>query len=185
MENEKQPLLNELCYLAKLRNQINTRRHRARFRKNYYAHALAVVEAHNGSNAQLRYLETHNIYGKYQAKIDSIKSNMEWLKKKHPKPKKWQSMGLHKLRSLILKGEGEYALAKHQTMEFTMNNRERVKYLLTELNCGMVYDNGAVDGLTFKNGNFVGFRAIEEYATQFELNKAVENMVEEQSDDVV
>ena len=179
MDQEIQPLLNELCYLATLRNEINTRRHRARFRKNYYTHALAVVEAHNGSNTELRHLESHNDNGKYQARIDSIKSHMAWLKKKHPKPKKWQTMGLHKIRSLILQGEGEYAMAKHETMEFTIKNRERVKYLTTALMCSVSYDNGAVDQIAFANGNAIGYRAITQYATQYELNKAVEHMVEE------
>ena len=179
MDHEKQPLINELCHIAARRNAINTRRHRARFRKNYYAHALAVVEAHNGSNIELRYLETHNLNGKHQAKIDSIKTHMAWLKKKHPKPKKWQTMGLHKLRSLILQGEGEYALAKHETMEFTIECRERVKYLLTELHCSMSFDNGSVDRISFGNGNVIGSRDISEYADRYELNKAVERMVEE------
>lgn len=176
---DKQLLMIELCHLASQRNKINTRRHRARWRKNYYSHALSVVEAHNGSNAKLRHLEAHNHNGARQAAIDSIKSNMEWLKKKHPKPVKWQTMGLHKLRSLILQGEGEYALAKHETMEFTIKHRERVKYLLAELDCSMVYDNGAVDGISFKNGNFVGYKAIEAYADQYELNEAVERMIQE------
>ncbi len=179
MDTEKQPLLNELCSLAIKRNEINTRRHRARFRKNYYAHALSVVEAHNGSNAKLRYLEQHNANGAKQAAIDSVKSDMAWLVKKHPKPTKWKTMGLHKLRSLILQGQGEYALAKHETMEFTIKHRERVKYLTTELECSLNYDNGSVVSISFKNRDPLYISDIQSLSDQFDLNKAVEEMVEE------
>lgn len=180
MDKERQPLIIELCYLATKRNEINVRRHRARWRKNYYSHALSVVEAHNGSNAKLRYLERHNANGAKQAAIDSIKSNMEWLKKKHPKPTKWLNMGLHKLRSLVLQGQGEYAMAKHQTMEFTIENRERVKYLVNELDCSIRYDNGSIVGIYFNNG-LTGLNGadIQTQADKFLLDKAVEDMIQE------
>jgi len=179
MKQELQPLLIELCHLAVTRNAINTRRHRARFRKNYYAHAVRVVEAHNESNYELRNLDP----ARHGAKIAQIKSNMAWLRQKHPKPAKWQAMGLHKLRSLVLQGEGEYAMAKHETMEFSIKHRARVKHLTKVLNCGLVYNNGSVSSI-FARGNFnlstgshLSLKEIHNYAEQFELNKAVEVML--------
>ena len=82
MDAELLPLVREICYIAVTRNSINSRRHRARFRKNYYAHAIAVVEAHAQSSTELRHIERHNLNGKHQAKIDSMKSHMAWLVKK-------------------------------------------------------------------------------------------------------
>lgn len=180
--HELRNLINELCNLAVLRNEINTRRHRARFRKNYYAHALRVVEAHNGTSSELRYFDRHNVNCKHQAKIDSLRSNMAWLVKKHPKPTKWKTMGLYKIRSLILQGQGEYAMAKHETMEFTIKHRERVKYITAELNCVISYDNGSIRAISFigRHADTVLYRKdIIANAEQYELNKAVEAMVEE------
>lgn len=183
MDKEKQPLINELCAIAVRRNEINTRRHRARYRKNYYAHALAVVEAHNGSNRKLRYLESVNFIGTKQAAIDNVKSNMEWLKKKHPKPVKWQTMGLHKLRSLILKNEGEYAMAKHETMEFTIKYRDRVKYLSSYLCVSLKYEDGSIVGMSDYNGKaetvWIGPEEIIKRAAQYELNASIEEMIQE------
>ena len=180
MGDELLPLIQEICYLAVLRNEINTRRHRARFRKSYYANAIAVVEAHQGSNAKLRHLERHNINGKYQARIDSIKSDMTYLKNKHKNPKKWISMGLHQLRSLVLRSQAEYAMAKHETMEFTIKHRDRVKYLTGELGCFLMYDNGAVNSILFKGSLSHLYKGdILKYAEQYELNQAIEVMVKE------
>lgn len=178
MKQELHPLLIELCHLAITRNAINTRRHRARFRKNYYAHAVSVVEAHNESNYALRNLDP----ARHQAKIDQIKSNMAWLREKHPKPKKWQAMGLHKLRSLVLQGTGEYAIAKHETMEFSIKYRARVKFITKALDCTLHYDNGSIVGILLRNTiNLIKYRydlkEIHEHAEQYELNKAVEGML--------
>lgn len=192
MDKERQPLIVELCYLAAKRNEINVRRHRARFRKNYYVHALRVVEAHNNSNYELRQLRSklevtvpNNVDGihecaRLQNKISLIERSMRSLIERHPKPTKWQAMGLHKLRSLILQGEGEYALAKHETMEFTIKHRERVKYLTNELQCSLRYDNGSVVGIHFSNG-LTGLNGadIQAHADKFILDKAVEEMIQE------
>jgi hypothetical protein len=196
---EKLPLINELCYLAAQRNAINTRRHRARYRKNYYAHALRVVEAHNNSNYELRSLRERLAYAngpnnqnnmksesiKLQARIAAIEDSMLFLRERHPKPKKWQKLGLHKLRSLILQGEGEYATAKHQTMEFTIKSRSRVQYLTSTLNCRLIYSNGSIEAIIFDSDDMVGVverlskEEFSRYADQHELNKAVQSMVEE------
>ena len=143
MKQELQPLLIELCHLAVTRNAINTRRHRARFRKNYYAHAVRVVEAHNGSNYELRNLDP----ARHGARISAIQSDMARLRQKHPKPKKLQAMGLHKLRSLVLQGTGEYAMAKHETMEFSIKHRIRVKHLIKVLGLRLYYSNGSIMSL--------------------------------------
>jgi hypothetical protein len=179
MKSELQPLLTELCHLAVTRNAINTRRHRARFRKNYYAHAVRVVEAHNGSNWELRNLDP----ARHGARIASIQSDMAWLRQKHPKPAKWQAMGLHKLRSLVLQGEGEYAMAKHETMEFSIKHRSRVKHITKTLNCSLSYNNGSLVAI-FMKGNadnviesHLDLEEIHHYAEQYELNKAVEGML--------
>lgn len=172
------PLIMELCHIATIRNEINTRRHRARFRKNYYAKAVRIVEAHNQSNKELRRL-LHPLYiGRSQARINSIKSDMAWLVKKHPKPKKWQEMGLYKLRSLVLQGEAEYALAKHETMEFSIRKRFRVKDILTAINGRIIYENGSV--VYIKTGNtLIAGHDIEKYADQYKLSQAIESMIEE------
>lgn len=193
MKNELTPLVNELCYLAVARNAINTRRHRARFRKNYYAHAIRVVEAHNVSNYELRQLrkrlentKVDTVDGvmevaRLQGRIAAIEDSMLYLRQQYPKPKKWQAMGLHKLRSLVLQGESEYALAKHQTMEFSIKHRSRVKYLTGVLNCNLGYDNGSVVAIGFKDKKLDALynEDIHHYAEQHELNMAVEKMVEE------
>lgn len=181
MEQELKALLIELCYLAVCRNKINTRRHRARYRKNYYAHAVRVVEAHNGSNSETRNLDPQ----RHGAKIAQIKSNMAWLVKKHPKATKWKALGLHKLRSLVLQGEGEYALAKHETMEFSIKHRVRVKHIVVALNCSVHYNNGALDMIQMldDSGKFFDLEDIHHYAEQHELNEAVEGMLLEESED--
>lgn len=193
MERELKPLLIELCYLAAKRNEINTRRHRARFRKNYYEHAIRVVEAHNKSNSDLRHIESQmgfyrkpdNYNDPMIVKLEKRKTDillgMEYICGKyinHKKPLKWQKMGLHKLRSLSLQGEGEYAMAKHETMEFSIKHRARVKHIVTALNCSLRYDNGALNAIYFKDGkDSLSLAEIEHYAEQFELNKAVEGML--------
>lgn len=177
MDNEELPLIIEICRIAKKRNDINTRRHRARFRKNYYSNAVAVIEAHNGSSAALRNLENHNANGRNQARIDSIKSHMAWLVKKHPKPTKWKAMGLHKLRSLVLQGQAEYAMAKHETMELSIAERTRVKDILAKLNGRIAYKNGSVVSIKV-HSTFLGPKEIEQYAAQHEVNEAVETMLE-------
>jgi len=178
VDNELQPLLIELCHLVVMRNAINTRRHRARFRKNYYANAVRVLEAHNESNYQLRKLNP----AKHQAKINDILYKMTHLRLKHPRPKKWQAMGLLKLRSLVLQGEGEYAIAKHETMEFSIKNRARVRYLTKTLNCSLSYNNGSIDAVIIKEFVYpnitIRLKEIHQYAEQYELNKAVEGMLE-------
>lgn len=178
MDSELLPLVRELCHIATMRNEINTLRHRARFRKNYYSHAIAVVEAHNGSSSELRHLERHNANGKVQAKIDSIKSHMAWLVKKHPKPTKWQTMGLHKLRSLKLQGEGEYAMAKHQTMELSLSTTDRVKEILKSIKGTIRYDNGSIVNISV-NGTPLNGLEIADHAAQYKLDLAVRDMIEE------
>lgn len=175
MKRELKPLLMELCHLAVLRNEINTRRHRARFRKNYYAKAIRVVEAHNGSNSLTRSLD----HIKHTNAILREFSDMEKLRKKYPKPTKWQTMGLHKLRSMVLKSEGEYAFAKHETMEFSIKHRVRVKYLVNALQCSLHYDNGSLVSVHFKSSGAISLDEIGKHAEQYELNKAVDGMLQE------
>lgn len=177
--------LAELCHLAALRNEINTRRHRARFRKNYYAKAIRVVEAHNGSNSKTRLLkakmdvqkietvEDVHKYAKLQSAYDKIVLEMKHLAKKHPKPTKWQKMGLFKLRSLMLKGESDYANAKHQTMEFSIKHRAKVKELTTALGCSIRYSNGTITGI------YIGAKKynedeINELALQHQLEQVLQ-----------
>jgi hypothetical protein len=181
MDTDLRPLLNELCYLAAKRNKINTQRHRARFRKNYYEHALRVLEAHNKSSVQLRYMERHSAHGRYKGQINDLLRSMTNLRAKHPNPKKWKEMGLHKIRSLILKNEGEYAIAKHKTMELTIKTRSRVQYLATMLSASIRYDNGSIVNISFGPKvllDSLGREDIQRYADQYVLDKAVEKMVE-------
>jgi 16S rRNA (cytosine(1402)-N(4))-methyltransferase len=77
-------------------------------------------------------------YAKLQIAYDKIVLEMKHLAKKHPKPTKWQKMGLFKLRSLMLKGESDYANAKHQTMEFSIKHRAKVKELTTAQKIGTI-----------------------------------------------
>lgn len=199
MKQELVPLITELCYIAVLRNNINTRRHRARYRKNYYAHAVRVVEAHNKSNYELRSLRrqfnhlTENTgfalalrsvdlveIDQIKKRISDIETGMSWLVKENPISKKWKSMGLHKLRSLVLQGTGEYATAKHETMEFSMKHRTRVKQLTIALQCSLSYENGSVTAIRYKGGSDALYlEEIHHYAEQHELNKAVESMIKE------
>lgn len=176
MKQELQPLLLELCWIAMERNAINTRRHRARYRKNYYSIAVRVVEAHKGSNSALRSLNSE----RNQGAIAAIQDDMAALRAKYPKPNKWMSMGLHKLRSLVLQGEGEYAMAKHETMEHSIKYRARVKFITKTLKCSMLYSNGEIQQIIFKDtllANFIYPKKIQEYAKQYELNMAVEGML--------
>lgn len=192
MSPELEPLINELCFIAVSRNAINIRRHRARYRKNYYLNALRVVEAHNNDNSNLRRLRQQleaviisdvnsvHLAASLNSKISTIERYMKSLILKYPKPKKWQTMGLHKLRSLILLSEGQYAMAKHETMEFSISTRSRVKYLVSVLKCSIHHDNGAVDYIHFsENGNHLNLEDIHHHAEQYELNRAIETIVEE------
>lgn len=194
MKRELLPLLSELCYLATLRNAINTRRHRARFRKNYYANAVRVVEAHNGENSETRNIRkqidqyshaapaVRKELSKLNKRLSDIRDEMSFVRQKYPNPKKWKSMGLHKLRSLVLKNEGEYAMAKHETMEFTMKHRVRVQYLMAVLDASMRYDNGSVTMIYFGSKvlcDSLNQTDMKRYAERYELDEAVQNMVEE------
>lgn len=171
---ESHALLIELCYIATIRNSINSRRHKARFRKNYYINAVRVVEAHNESNSELRLLNP----SRSQAKIQSIKSDMDWLRKKHPNPKKWKSMGLHKLRSIVLLNEAQYAMAKYETMEFSIKYRNRIAFLSSHADCHIVYNNGSINAIyCFKNKAFLCIEEIENYAKEFELVLALDDML--------
>lgn len=179
MNEEQRPLLIELCHIAVTRNEINSRRHRARYRKNYYAHALSVVEAHNLSNSELRSLDPV----RHQKRIDQIHRQMLKLRVNHPRPIKWQTMGRHKLRSMILKATGEYALAKHETMEFSIRTRERVRELTKALQCNVEYENGSVTCIHFNAdsikmiADYIDINAIQHYAEQYELDQAVHSMI--------
>lgn len=179
MEEQLGPLILELCHLANTRNEINTRRHRARGRKNYYEHAIRVVEAHNGTNSELRTLGTV----RHQARINTIKSDMDFLKKKYPNPDKWKVMGLHKLRSLSLKAYAEYSMAKHETMEFTIKTRERISVLTSQLECSLYYSNGSIESVGWQtqwNGKDDLTRDdILKYAEQYELDRSLEGMIQE------
>ena len=183
MDQELKPLIVELCHIAVTRNEINTRRHRARYRKNYYAHAIKVVEAHNGSNSILR--KIHPDSTKYAAKIAQIKHHMEWLKKQHPNPVKWKAMGLHKLRSLMLQGAGEYALAKHETMEFSIKTRGRVRELCEKLDCHVIYKDGAISQIIIAATHPISSLTlpdIKKYADQYDLDKAITDMIQDQDE---
>lgn len=193
-KHELKPLINELCYLSVLRNKINTRRHRARFRKNYYTHAIRVVEAHNNSNYEIRNLrnrldllkieDSDDVHeaARLNEKISNIEKTMSLLTLRNPNPKKWKTMGLHKLRSLVLQSYGDYAYAKHETMEFTIKNRTRVKFLSDKLNCILNYENGSIKSIVFKDkpdSASLYDADIVSNAEQYELNNAIETMVEE------
>lgn len=192
---EIRPAILELCYIAQKRNEINLRRHRAKYKKQYYQNAIHVVEAHNKTNSKLRRLKSkldqldlsssYNVHecANIQSQIQRIEKSMDCLVKLYPKPKKWKNMGLHKLRSLVLKFEGEYALAKHETMELTLRTRLRIKYLLDLINGSFSYDNGSIVLLTINSPEgeeFLRERAIAEYAKQHEIDLAVEEMLNEE-----
>lgn len=179
MEEQRRPLIQELCYIANTRNEINTRRHRARYRKNYYENAIRVVEAHNGTNSVLRRLGIL----RHGARIQMIKDNMVSLKKKYPKATKWKAMGLHQLRSLSLKALAEYSMAKHETMEFTIKTRERVSVLTEQLECSLYYNNGSVESIVWQKEwdgtDDLTRDDILKYAEQYELDKSLEGMIQE------
>lgn len=174
MENELQPLLRELCYIVTIRNEINSRRHRARFRKNYYANAVRVLEAHNESNSELRKLSPD----RHQARITEIKMKMSFLRQRYPKPDKWKKMGILRLRSLMLKASGDNALAKHEIMELSIKYRKRLAFITKKLNCCLKYNNGSVNVISFDDySSPLTEDKISQYAVQYELNSAVDNIL--------
>lgn len=183
MDAELMPLIRELCFIANERNKINLRRHRARYKKQYWSKAITVTEAYIGSNSELRKWEAK---GNRQALVASIKQDFESVKKNNPYPKKWIEMGLMKLRSLTLKYEGEYAIAKHQTMEYTFATNERVREILTKINGSITYDNGSISSIrvekTISPNNFIGYTLnptqITQYAMEYELDLNVDKMLE-------
>ena len=190
------PLLRELCHIAAHRNEINLRRHRARFRKSYYSKAIACLEAHNKSNKQSRALEAKLLYlesAGYSAhgaqklelkkKLDDIYKRMAYTVSKSGPATKWKAMGIMKLRSLALQGEGEYALAKHETMEYSIKTTDRVKELLELVKGRLVYDNGSILSIYINVGQYpnycLGTEEIEKFATEYKLNQAITSMLEE------
>ena len=189
MENELLPLIRELCYIAVSRNEINTRRHRARYRKQYYTKALRVVEAHKGSNSRLRTLqrESYKCISKSKeelkliSKIHQIESEMLYIIKCHPNPKKWMAMGPMKLRSLILKAESDYCLAKHETMELSLRTTDRVKDILDKIKAFVCYDNGSICCIRFFNMTIddIGSDQMIRYAREHVLDEAVTKMLQE------
>lgn len=176
MNNELVTLIRELCYIASTRNGINTRRHQARFRKNYYAQAIRVVEAHKGSNAKIRHLERFPGNHGSKAALSQEKKNLSYLKAKFPKPVKWLEMGLYKLRSLQLQAAGEYAMAKHETMELSLSTTDRVKYILKTVKGKITYDNGSISNIWI-NGIILTDDEISSYAKEHELGTAVSEML--------
>lgn len=181
MKKELRPLVIELCHIAVTRNEINTRRHRARYRKNYYAQALKVLEAHHKSNSELRKLEKDPVAN--AARIAQIKKNMAWVRKKWPNPVKWKEMGLHQIRSLVLLATSEYAAAKHETMEFSIQTRGRVRQLCSSIGCRVVYENGAIAqiiGHATSPVNCLMPEDMQKYADQYSLDEAIAEMIKDE-----
>lgn len=184
VDQELLPLVYELCHIADRRNKINARRHRARSRRNYYANALRVLRAHSIPTIALIGIKTkadHNPYKKYEG---FTWHEIDHLITQYPNPKKWKKMGLSQIRSLILKNEGEYVLAKHETMELTIATRERVRFLAAKLDCYVRYGDGSIKCITFTSGPAssiysIDMKQIERYSVHYELTKAMEKMVEE------
>jgi hypothetical protein len=183
MDPELMPLIKELCFIAHQRNLINLSRHRSRYKKQYWNKALKIVEAYMDSNSEIRKLESK---GNRQARVDQIRQEFAYIRAYNPYPKKWMDMGLMKIRSLILKYEGEYAMAKHSTMEYTFRTNDRVKEILSKINGTVVYGNGAIDCIsmlkTISRDNYINYRLTPEqivkYATEYELDLNVEKMLE-------
>lgn len=176
MDNELVTLIRELCGIASTRNGINTRRHQARFRKNYYVQAIKVVEAHKGSNAKIRHLERFpGLYGT-KTILAEEKKKLSNLKRRFPKPAKWLEMGLYKLRSLQLQAAGEYATAKHQTMELSLSTTDRVKYILKAVKGKITYDNGSISNIWINDIRLTD-EEISSYAKEHELGTAVGEML--------
>jgi hypothetical protein len=183
VDAELMPMIKELCYIANERNKINLRRHRARYKKQYWSKAVTVTEAYIGSNSELRKLE---LRGNRQAAVYAIKDRFEKIRSSNPYPKKWMQMGLMKLRSLTLKYEGEYAIAKHQTMEYTFATNERVREILAKINGSITYNNGSISSIrvekTISPNNFIGYTLtptqITEYAVQHELDLNIDKILE-------
>jgi hypothetical protein len=176
-ENPYRVMFYELCYLSNERNKINHLRSKARWRKAYWTKVLKIVEAHKGSNSLLRKLDPQ----KSQARINSIKSEMNYLKNKYKNPKNWINMGSMKIRANILKAEADYAQAKYDTLVFTEKYSLRNKELLTALGVKLAYSNGYVDRITTWRGQKVyeaiGIEKIKEMAHKYELDKALEEVI--------
>lgn len=197
---ENRPLFIELCYIANKRNLLNLKRQRARYKKHYYKNAISVLEAHNKSNSKLRFLKSRlehtpiktaadvHLCADLQSQISRIELSMKLIVQQNPKPTKWKKMGLHKLRSLALKYEGEYAAAKHEMMELSLSTRSRVRELLKKLNASLKYNNGSVEYVvvdTVLSSNstlneYVFKDDIKKYADQHELNLVVEEILDEE-----
>jgi hypothetical protein len=159
-----------------------------------------VIEAHAGSNSETRHIDCELKWLSRAKDADSMDESlalnkrrdhqlkmMESLRKRHPKPKKWKAMGLYKLRSLSLQGAGDYALAKHETMEFTLRTTDRVKEILSKFDGMLHYDNGSIDIIIVNaskpnsSDDAIDYRhkEIKQYAKEYELNLVVNDMLQE------
>jgi hypothetical protein len=183
MDNELLPIIKEICHIAATRNEINTRRHRA----------IRVLEAWNGSNSLLRGLKiqekTQLSVAKYNKvkpghelnnKISKVELDLKDIRDRNKLPKKWKEMGLYKLRSLMLQGAGDYALAKHDTMKFSMNTSSRLKHLLNLVNGFVHYNNGSIDTIMYgQTGKvkMITIEQIDQYAVQYRLENAITSML--------
>jgi hypothetical protein len=190
LKPEKLSLIRELCYIAHKRNEINHRRSKARWRKSYYQKALKIVEAFKEDSSELRKV-TNNIKSmvrvydvsqlekrQHQIKFEMAQVRIAWLKQHENLPKKWINMGSMKLRAMILKSEAEYARSKYDTMVFSEKTTKRVKDILKALGARLHYDNGYVTAVSsYANDLATDRTEIAEYSKEFELSKAIDNML--------
>ena len=197
MGPEQTSLIRELCYIAHKRNELNHKRTQALWRKSYWQKAIKVVEAFKQDSHELRKLDKKIERQRkdfdvslLEKRKNEISINMHyirqvWLNSHKSLPKKWMTMGPMKLRALVLKSEAEYAQAKYDTMVLSEKTTNRVKQILKQLNCFIDYNNGYVTAITpyrYIIGHFTvpiinGKASIAEYAKEYELHKAIDDML--------
>jgi hypothetical protein len=81
---------------------------------------------------------------------------------------------------LMLQGAGDYALAKHDTMKFSMNTSSRLKHLLNLVNGFVHYNNGSIDTIMYgQTGKvkMITIEQIDQYAVQYRLENAITSML--------
>lgn len=172
-------LLEELCFIAHTRNEINLRRHSGRYRKNYYLKAIEVVEAFNVSNYFLRKRCISLDIDAYIKKRDAILVRMQKIREKrnNKPPLKWRKMGLMKLRMLAMKAEADNTRAKYETMEFTLKYRKKVQFLTETLGARLRYKNGAIVAIIF-DGTKPKLKCKE--ITRIAMNYMLENILNQE-----
>lgn len=181
-------LVIELASIAYKRNQIESKRRKAKSKRAYYVQQKNIVYAHMGYSMKLKalqskfefmskstHLEDRTKASELLPKIQYIQASLAFTKNYYPFPKKWFGK-LSELNKLILKHEADYVKAKYEQARHTSKTKNKVAKLLKALNFKVSYDNGKI---TFfgKQGSCFSQDQFESLAKEFEANKAIERII--------